>query len=40
MWKEKALQHAIEQDPKESVGLLVNIKVKKFLAKENISFVF
>ena len=29
IWKEKALLHAKDQDPKESVGLLINIKGKK-----------
>ena len=29
-WKEKALIHAKEQDPKESVGVLLNKKGKKF----------
>ncbi len=28
-WKDKALSHAKEQDPKESVGLLINVKGKK-----------
>ena len=28
-WKDKALAHAKEQDPKESVGLLLNIKGKE-----------
>ena len=35
-WKEKALLHAKEQDPKESVGLLVNKKGKEvYIACEN-----
>ena len=29
IWKDKALAHAKEQDPKESVGLLLNIKGKE-----------
>ena len=29
IWKDKALAHAKEQDPKESVGLLINIKGKQ-----------
>tara|TARA_Y100000356_G_scaffold46727_1_gene37005 strand:- start:111 stop:230 length:120 start_codon:yes stop_codon:yes gene_type:complete len=28
-WKEEALVHAKEQDPKESCGLLLNIEEKK-----------
>lgn len=28
-WKDAALKHAKEQDPKESVGLLINVKGKK-----------
>ena len=29
MWKEEALLHAKKEDPKESVGVLLNIKGKK-----------
>ena len=37
-WKEAALFHAKEQDPKESVGLLVNIKGKeKYISCNNLS---
>tara|TARA_R100001509_G_scaffold165419_1_gene146983 strand:- start:8413 stop:9120 length:708 start_codon:yes stop_codon:yes gene_type:complete len=37
-WKEKALIHAKEQDPKESCGLLINIKGKeKYFACRNLS---
>ena len=28
-WKESALAHAKDQDPKEAVGLVLNIKAKK-----------
>ena len=28
-WKDNALVHAKDQDPKEAVGLVLNIKVKK-----------
>ena len=37
-WKESALLHAKDQDPKESCGLLLNIKGKsKYFACENLS---
>ena len=29
-WKQDALVHAKDQDPKESVGVLLNIKGKNF----------
>ena len=37
-WKEDALSHAKEQDPKESCGLLLNIKGKeKYFPCRNLS---
>ena len=36
-WKDDALVHAKDQDPKEAVGLLLNIKVKKILSLSKFS---
>ena len=37
-WRNDALLHAKKQDPKESVGLLINVKGKeKYFACENLA---